>query len=338
MGLRPIFPPASGHHTEKFSDKSPGFHLLYGDSNASGQRYLYYAMRLVLISIFTCGALAAATGGIGAFDKDVRPILSGTCSGCHNDKLSSGGLNVSLFLEPGTIQSKRDGWERILAKLRAGEMPPPGIPKPPAEQMDALIKFVQSEFDRDDKIAKIDPGRLTAHRLNRSEYEHTIKDLLGLDFQASAEFPADDSGYGFDNIGDVLTVSPTLMAKYLSVAEHLAARAVGGDPLPKPGFFSKRDRMHRLDAGDPSTDRYPGVRRRLCDSGQPHGTSRRSGQAGNADDFGGWQAGQNGERAGADQRGKPTRRRHAAKLARGPGFSPEQRAHLPRRIRRRCGC
>jgi hypothetical protein len=249
MIIRPIFPPATGHHTEKFPDKSPGFHLLYSDKNAPGQRYLYYAMRLVLISIFTCGALAAATGGIGAFDKDVRPILSGTCSGCHNDKLSSGGLNVSLFLEPGTIQSKRDGWERILAKLRAGEMPPPGIPKPPAEQLDALIKFVQSEFDHDDKIAKVDPGRLTAHRLNRSEYEHTIKDLLGLDFQASAEFPADDSGYGFDNIGDVLTVSPTLMAKYLSVAEHLAARAVGGDPLPKPGFFSKRDRMHRLAPG-----------------------------------------------------------------------------------------
>src|SRR6202042_1115981 len=91
-------------------------------------------------------------------------------------------------------------------------------------------------------------GRVTAQRLNRVEYSNPIRDLLGVDFRADAEFPADDSGYGFDNIGDVLTVSPTLMQKYLSVAERIAARAVGGDPLPKAGFFNKRDRARRLDA------------------------------------------------------------------------------------------
>jgi Protein of unknown function (DUF1592)/Protein of unknown function (DUF1588)/Protein of unknown function (DUF1587)/Protein of unknown function (DUF1585)/Protein of unknown function (DUF1595) len=204
---------------------------------------------VIIISFFGAGALAAASGAAGSFEKDVRPILNGTCGACHNEKFASGGLDASAFLDAASIQSKRDAWERILAKLKAGEMPPPGVPRPPAERMDALIQFVQGEFNRIDASTKPDPGRVTAHRLNRNEYSNTIRDLLGLDFRAADEFPADDSGYGFDNIGDVLTVSPTLMQKYLSVAERLAARAVGGDPLPKPGFFNKRDRQRRIGPG-----------------------------------------------------------------------------------------
>src|SRR5579864_5476526 len=128
-------------------------------------------------------------------------------------------------------------------------MPPAGVPKPPAAQMDALTGFVQGEFDREDKDAKPDPGRVVTHRLNRSEYSNTVRDLLGVDFRANEEFPADDSGFGFDNIGEVLTVSPTLMQKYLQAAEKIASRAVGGDPLPKPGLFNPRDRVRRLDTG-----------------------------------------------------------------------------------------
>jgi hypothetical protein len=187
---------------------------------------------------------AAATG---SFDKDVQPILRDTCSACHNEKLASGGLNLTPFMDPASVIAKRDGWEIIVAKLKAGEMPPEGIPKPPAEKMDALLKFVQDQFDQADRNTKPDPGRVTAHRLNRSEYSNTIRDLLGLDFRASEQFPTDDSGYGFDNIGDVLTVSPALMQKYLSVAEHLAARAVGGDPLPtKAGFFTNKEHVRHI--------------------------------------------------------------------------------------------
>ena len=87
-------------------------------------------------------------------------------------------------------------------------MPPPGIPGPSPEAMATLIGVVQSELDKADQNQKPDPGRTIAHRLNRNEYSNTIRDLLGVDFRATEEFPADDSGYGFDNIGDVLTVSP----------------------------------------------------------------------------------------------------------------------------------
>ena len=175
-------------------------------------------------------------------------LLRQSCIPCHNEKLTSGNLNLGGFLDSSSITSNRDGWERILTKLRAGEMPPKGAPRPAEDQLTALINYVQTEFDRADKLAKPDPGRVTARRLNRVEYVSTIRDLLGIHFVAQDEFPADDSGYGFDNIGDVLTVSPALMEKYLFAAERIAARAVGADPLPKPGVFSEKARMLRSGA------------------------------------------------------------------------------------------
>ena len=202
-------------------------------------------MRVFLLTLTAAGLALGAT----PFDRAVRPVLGQVCAGCHNDRVKSGGLNVAGFLDPASLKNNREGWERILTKLRAGEMPPQGVPKPPAAQMATLIGFVQGEFDREDSQAKPDPGRVVTHRLNRSEYSNTIRDLLGVDFRANEEFPADDSGFGFDNIGEVLTVSPTLMQKYLQAAEQIASRAVGGDPLPKAGLFNPRDRVRRIDTG-----------------------------------------------------------------------------------------
>jgi hypothetical protein len=202
-------------------------------------------MKLILLTALSaCLAEAAVPAN---FDQAVRPLLSGTCAACHNEKLASGGLNVSVFLDPASLTAKREGWELILEKLQSGEMPPKGIPKPPAAQVDGLVNFVTGEFDRADKNVKPDPGRIVAHRLNRNEYSNTIRDLLGVSFHAEEEFPADDSSFGFDNIGAALSVSPTLMQKYMQVAEQIASRAVGGDPLPKPGLFDKRSRLRRLD-------------------------------------------------------------------------------------------
>jgi len=201
-------------------------------------------MRFLLTAAFSvCLVYAGET-----FDQAVRPVLSQTCSACHNEKLASGGLNVSLYLDPATLATKREAWETILDKVRAGEMPPKGIPKPPQERMEAFLGYVEGEFERADRNVKPDPGRVVAHRLNRNEYSNTIRDLLGVPFHAEEEFPADDSSFGFDNIGAALTISPTLMQKYMQAAEQIASRAVGGDPLPKPGLFNKRSRIHRLDA------------------------------------------------------------------------------------------
>src|SRR3954452_14793376 len=202
-------------------------------------------MRRILPKLLLAPLFAAILSA-GTFDTDVKPVLTNTCAPCHNQKLATAGLNVNAFLDPATILTRREAWEAILAKLRSGEMPPKGIRKPPVEP---FIKFVQGEFDKADRNTKPDPGRVVAHRLNRSEYANTIRDLLGVDFRANEEFPADDSVYGFDNIGAALTVSPTHMQKYLSAAEKIASRAVGGDPLPKPGVFNRRDRVRRVEIG-----------------------------------------------------------------------------------------
>lgn len=192
--------------------------------------------------LLTCALAVSAAAG--TFDADVKTVLANTCAPCHNSKLATAGLNVQAFYDPATILTRREAWEAILAKLRSGEMPPKGIRKPPLEP---FIGYVQGEFDKADKNTKPDPGRVVAHRLNRNEYANTVRDLLGVDFRAGEEFPADDSVYGFDNIGAALTISPTHMQKYLAAAEKIAARAVGGDPLPKPGVFSRKDRVRRLE-------------------------------------------------------------------------------------------
>jgi hypothetical protein len=167
------------------------------------------------------------------FDANVKPILKNTCSGCHNASLSSGGVNLLPYLNSSTVAEDRASWEKIYQKIESGEMPPKGIPRPPQAKMSALLDFLRSEFDRADAAAKPDPGRVTAKRLNRNEYRNTIRDLLAVDFPAEKDLPTDDSGYGFDNIADILTVSPILMERYLNAAETISSRAMGADPLPK---------------------------------------------------------------------------------------------------------
>ena len=193
---------------------------------------------------------AAEGPGAATFENAVSPVLANTCSLCHNRQLASGGFDAAAFLDPASLASKREGWELILQKLRAGEMPPQGIPRSQA-QIDALVQYVQGEFAKTDRNTKLDPGRVTVHRLNRNEYANTIRDLLGVEFRAQKDFPTDDSGEGFDNIGDILTISPVLMEKYLAAAERIASRAVAADPLPKPfsvEYAAKDKRIRRVDS------------------------------------------------------------------------------------------
>ncbi|HSU68902.1 MAG TPA: DUF1587 domain-containing protein, partial [Tepidisphaeraceae bacterium] len=162
--------------------------------------------------------------------------------------MSSGSLDISPFVKATSLVDNREGWDAIVRKVRAGEMPPKGIPRPAA--LDGAIQFLTAEFDRADRNIRPDPGRVTARRLNRAEYTNTIRDLLGVEFQARKSFPTDDLGNGFDNIGDVLTISPVLMDKYLSAAGRIAARAVGADPLPKPlenQYHNKDKKIRRVD-------------------------------------------------------------------------------------------
>jgi len=201
----------------------------------------------VVLGVCTGGLLLLGTEA-PTFETTVAPVLTKTCAPCHNQSLASGGLVMDAFTKAASLTANRDGWEIILQKLRAGEMPPKGIPRP--AQIDALIQFVQSEFEKADKNIKPDPGRVTARRLNRAEYTNTIRDLLDVEFHAEKTFPTDDLGNGFDNIGEVLTISPVLMEKYLAAAGRIAARAIAADPLPKPletSYAAKDKKIRRVD-------------------------------------------------------------------------------------------
>lgn len=167
------------------------------------------------------------------FEQAIQPFFAANCYDCHNAQLASGNLNLEAYRTTAAILQHREQWEDVLRKLRTGEMPPKGMPRPKEAELQVVIRWLENLFEQADQQIKPDPGRVTARRLNRSEYANTIRDLLGVEFRADKEFPVDDSGDGFDNIADVLTISPVLMEKYMAAAERIAARAIGADPLPK---------------------------------------------------------------------------------------------------------
>ena len=130
--------------------------------------------------------------------------------------------------------------ERVLRKVRTGEMPPPGMPRPPAPAADSFVKSLETALDRG-AAANPNPGRPAVHRLNRAEYSNAVRDVLALDIQPGLALPVDDSGYGFDNIGDVLSFSPALLERYMSVARRVARLAVGNvNAKPAPEEISAR--------------------------------------------------------------------------------------------------
>jgi hypothetical protein len=149
------------------------------------------------------------------------------CVGCHNERVKAGGLALDrLGIENPANQA--DVWEQVVRKLRGGLMPPAGAPRPDAATRDALATWIETGLDRA-WTASPDPGRAMLRRLNRTEYAYAIRDLIGLDVDVASLLPADDSAYGFDNVSDALTLSPSLQERYLSAAEKVSELAVG-DP------------------------------------------------------------------------------------------------------------
>ena len=189
------------------------------------------ARRLLLIlGVLPWACLASNS----SFEKTVQPFLKTNCFLCHNAKMKVGGLSLDGYTNTRAALQNREVWEKVMQKLRTGQMPPKGRPVPEPEQVAKVTHWFEIEFARMDRSLKPDPGRVTARRLNRVEYNNTVRDLTGVDFKPAADFPPDDSGYGFDNNGDVLSLSPVLMEKYLAAAEKIARQAIVADPPPKP--------------------------------------------------------------------------------------------------------
>ena len=187
--------------------------------------------RLALAAALAFGLsqfIASAADAAAQFRQDIQPILKEYCSDCHADGAKKGEVSFDEFKNDAELL-KPELWSKVLKNVRAGLMPPEKKPKPSAEQLAQLEKWIKhSAFGLDP--ANPDPGRVTVRRLNRVEYRNTVRDLTGHDIRVEEELPPDDTGYGFDNIGDVLSLSPLLLEKYMQLAEQLVAVSVPRQP------------------------------------------------------------------------------------------------------------
>jgi mono/diheme cytochrome c family protein len=168
-----------------------------------------------------------------------RALLDQYCVRCHNQRLKTGGLVLDRTVDADDVSLAPDMWERVAKKVRSGAMPPAGLPRPEASAFTSWVSDLEGALDKV-AIANPNPGRpAPVHRLNRAEYANAVRDLLAIQIDGRSFLPADDSGYGFDNIGDVLSVSPGLLERYMLAASKVARLAIG-DPTLRPGTTTYR--------------------------------------------------------------------------------------------------
>ena len=203
-----------------------------------------------------CTAGGALADGPVTLAGDIKPLLEKLCFDCHNEKKQKGDLNMVEFSDHAQLADHRKVWETIAEQIESGEMPPDKKPQPTAEQRELLLRFIDGQLSKADCKVDKNPGKVTIRRLNKEEYRHTIRDLLGVDYSPD-DFPNDEVGYGFDNIGDVLSLPPMLMEKLLAAAGEIVRKAVVVDAVPKPfakrikgrDFESKSEWVNALDTG-----------------------------------------------------------------------------------------
>ncbi len=175
----------------------------------------------------------------------MAPLVKKYCAGCHNPGTRSGGIVLTAFANEAAVLKGRNVWEKVSHNLESRHMPPPRASKPTDAERAKLVAWIDTFLSTAQCVIE-DPGRVTMRRLNREEYNNTIRDLVGVKFRPADDFPSDDVGYGFDNIGDVLSISPLLMEKYLSAAEKVAALAI---VVPAYSGASSRIDLAKLEGG-----------------------------------------------------------------------------------------
>lgn len=184
------------------------------------------------------------------FAKTIRPLVAKYCVGCHSGASPSAGIGLDKFTTEASVQADRATWDRVVQNISSLHMPPAGAPHPSATERTSVVAWLQGLQAADCKLS--DPGRVTMRRLNRFEYDNTVRDLTGLDMHLAADFPTDDVGYGFDNVGDVLSISPLLMEKYLAAADKIARNVI---PISenKPAIY-EGDTLKNDHGGSPAND------------------------------------------------------------------------------------
>lgn len=183
----------------------------------------------------------AVRGDDAELQKDwaaVQPLLIQYCGDCHTGEDAQAGVRLEKFETPGQILQGRKAWLKISQQIEAGIMPPAQSDPIPAAEKVKILEFIQAATNAINCVKDPNPGKVTVRRLNRFEYFNTVRDLTGVDYPKALEFPGDDVGYGFDNIGDVLTLPPILLEKYIEAAEEISKAAI---KIPTPSKRHKSE-------------------------------------------------------------------------------------------------
>lgn len=175
-----------------------------------------------------CGVVFA---GETTLQPTALAFMKKNCFECHGEKSKKAGVDLLGYKDELALLKDPKVWKSVLEQIQTDEMPPEKKPRPDKAEKDAFVKYVKDVFAKAE--ANPDPGRVTIRRLNRVEYNNTIRDLLNVDFEPAEDFPSDEVGYGFDNIGDVLSLSPVLMERYVAAAEQVVQRSLMVE-VPKP--------------------------------------------------------------------------------------------------------
>lgn len=193
----------------------------------------FYNIVFVIILIVSLNLDSYAQDKMPEFISVGLPFLQKNCLACHSGVKPKADLSLDNFKDSASLIKNRKVWDNVVKNIISGDMPPKDKPRPTVKESETFISLVKSIFDFNDRNLKPNPGNVTARRLNRVEYKNTVRDLIGVDFDPTDNFPSDDIGHGFDNIGDVLTLSPVLMERYLSAADSIMSRAIVPEP-PNP--------------------------------------------------------------------------------------------------------
>lgn len=170
--------------------------------------------------------LAPATVGASPFESSVRPLLRQYCFECHAGDQAESGITLDAYREVDAKTSDRTAWMKVLRQLQGRAMPPADAAQPTLDEMRTVIAWLENEASKPDCSGDERPGRVTVRRLNREEYNNTVRDLFSIAIRPADDFPSDDIGFGFDTIGDVLTIPPVLLERYIDAAETVARAAI----------------------------------------------------------------------------------------------------------------
>lgn len=193
-----------------------------------------------------------------AWRSQIAPFFKKHCWDCHGAEVREGDVRLDRYSTAASVAADTATWQRVMQMLRSGAMPPEDAVQPSEAQRQAVVRWLEETIYHVDCSQPIDPGRVTIRRLNRAEYNRTVRDLVGVTFRPADDFPSDDVGGGFDNLADVLNLPPLLMEKYLAAAERMAEEVIVTDP----SVFVKSQFRFREQLRGEGSARYDTERRR----------------------------------------------------------------------------